>query len=948
MTLQPGMLVEISGLRDKAKPIAGASEGAQPVDLNGARAQLVQFDRGVRKWIAATFGGQMITIDERYIRALGSSELAGHDFVMGPKSNYEISGQAITECLASKGYAVVKLFVAEEDTGEMLAAAQRLKDDDQFSRLAVEFERGYLGIDSSAKTLHFSVDAPDTPDFVKYSPLKTMDDNFGHLCSMMGSHSEATLGFEIYSRTDLLLRMPLSAAEEDKYPPADIDDGDAEGYMHLMYRKRCTVLQFVGPSAGTLRLIPTEENGEELVLRAEPQTVIIVLAGRYELCFTPDGDSLVLQTFFLAPPNIYHLDEVAGDVQGMINSTAGPPPPPGEQITIEGIYNRYGMMSDGRLQFWQGCKAACDGLGDIPITRWDNMPYYDSEGNGGLSYTRHGCFGIEGIDLFDCKFFEISPAEAKGMDPVQRQVMEVSYMALLEGGYEKRSLQRESQNVGHFVGIDKDDWMCMSAAGILKIEGSFGAAAAANSITANRFSYSMNLKGASMTIDTACSSSLVCTHVAKLHLKVKEFDPMVAAVVNGINIMLYPGPFIGCCAAGMLSHAGRCFTFNASADGYARGELSGAMCMKQKQFDMKNGSICCLAGSQSNQDGRSASLTAPNGPAQERCIKAVLRECSLTPTEVDIFECHGTGTSLGDPIEVGSFKKVMSVTPRKEPLVITSSKSNIAHGEGGAGLAGFLKCCLQVIHCEAASNVHLKVKNPHLDLEGFPCQILAESVVCRDDSAYAGVSSFGFGGTNAHAEAWGRNIMTTRAAAQADPKKLFEKKLRQAPPAEITMNGDDVRDWQTSGLDPAGKIGDEYMIELDEDGVATWEKVDQELCDFGDDFFIMGSHNEWTREPLERDGEITGLWIGEIIIGLSGEELFQINADDDDEKVYFPNQPRCRQKSARIIGPSKQPSREKSWCIRGDPGSVYRVEFFQQEQRRSVLWMKQHALENGC
>lgn len=933
------MLVEIFGLSEKAKPVRGA-EGAEPVDLNGVRAQLVQFDRGVRKWIAATFKGQMITIDEKHIRTLASDELSSHDFVMGPKSNYEVSGQAIAECLATKGYAVVKLFVAEEDTGEILAAAKRLDDDDQFSRLAIEFERGYLGIDGSAKTLHFSVSHPSTPEFIKESPLKTMDDNFGHLCNMLGRHSEATLGFQIYSRTDLLLRMPMAIGEEDKYPSADIDDGDAEAYMHLMYRRKVTVLQFVGPAGGKVKLIPTDEGEPTVDLKAEPQSLLIVLAGRYEYSYDPEGESLALQTFFLSEPNVFTLEDVVGDVSSLLIAKSGVQAPPGEQVTIEGMYCRYGMMSDGRGQFWSGCRAAADGLTDVPMDRWDHSMYWDPDSQGGGSYTRHGCFGIEGIDLFDCKFFEISPAEAKGMDPAQRQVLEVSYMALLEGGFDKRSLMRDAQNVGHFVGIDKDDWMCMSAAGMLNISGAHGAAAAANAITSNRFSYSMNLKGASMTIDTACSSSLVCTHVSKLHLKYKEFDPMVASVVNGLNLMLYVGPFVGCCAAGMLSHEGRCFTFNSTADGYARGELSGALCFKLKQFDPSTGSLGCLAGSQSNQDGRSASLTAPNGPAQEKCIKAVLRECSLTPTEVDCLECHGTGTSLGDPIEVGSIRKVMSATKRSEPLVITSSKSNIAHGEGGAGLAGFFKCVMQVSHCEAMSNVHLRTKNPHLDLEGFPCQVLSEAVTYRDDSAYAGVSSFGFGGTNAHAEAWSRNIMTSRSITQQDPKKLFEKKLRQAPAAEITMNGDDVRDWETTGVDPASKYGDKYMIELDEDGVATWEKVDDELVDYGDDFFIRGTFTGFEPQPMEMDHDISGLWVTEVTIGNTGEEQFQILADEDEEKIYHPMMPRCTSKTAPISGPSKA-SKEKCWMIKGVPGSVFRIEFFQQKKRCSVIWMQQ-------
>jgi len=447
------------------------------------------------------------------------------------------------------------------------------------------------------------------------------------------------------------------------------------------------------------------------------------------------------------------------------------------------------------------------------------------------------------------------------------------------------------------------------------------------------------LKGASMTIDTACSSSLVCTHVSKLHLRFKEFEPMPASIVNGLNLMLYSGPFVGCCAAGMLSHEGRSFTFNATADGYARGELCGAACFKIKQYVNDGKVMACLAGSQANQDGRSASLTAPNGPAQEKCLNAVLKECHLTPTEVDCFECHGTGTSLGDPIEVGSFRKVMSATPRKEPLVITSSKSNIAHSEGGAGFAGFFKCVLQVMHCEGAPNLHLRVKNPHLDMEGFPCQMLSESVLMREESAYTGVSSFGFGGTNAHAEAWGKNIMTSRGAANQDNNTAFQKKLLKAPAAEITMNGDDVNEWETNGLDPRAEPGSRWKISLDEDGVAEWERDDDDMPEFGDEFFIQGSHNSWSPEVLERHDSISGLYTGSIALGKTGEEQFQIIADSDEEKVYHPGQPRCTLKAAKIEGPAKA-SKEMNWLIKGSPGDTYTIEFFQQERNIFIMWYK--------
>lgn len=530
------------------------------------------------------------------------------------------------------------------------------------------------------------------------------------------------------------------------------------------------------------------------------------------------------------------------------------------------------------------------------------------------------------------------------MAPTQRQVMEVSYMALTGAGYDKKGLQRKSENIGHFVGIDKDDWLQMAQMLAESGQGG-GAAGAADAITSNRFSFSLNLKGASMQIDTACSSSLVCTHVSKLHLRMQEWDPMPCSIVNGLNLMLHPGAYIGCSGANMLSHEGRCFTFNATADGYERGELCGALGFKQKKYDDTCFNV--LAGTQANQDGRSASLTAPNGPAQERCLQAVLRESGMTPSEIDIFECHGTGTSLGDPIEIGSFRKVMSITERKDPLYIASSKSNICHGEGGAGLAGFFKCCMQTQHCESSPNLHLRLLNPHLDLDGFPCQPLTESNTCREDAAYCGVSSFGFGGTNAHAEAWAPNICTTRGGAmqEKDPTKAFYSKLMKAPAADITINGDDIEDWETTGMDPRASAGDAFKINVAPDGVVEWEKYEPDLPDtYGDDFFVQGTFNEWSpsETAMERHSSIPGLWVATITIGDSGSEEFQIVGDCDPDLVYAPKTESSTSKAAPITGPAAT-GKEFCWLIRGAPGDSYLIEFFQQEETKSILWRKAAA-----
>jgi polyketide synthase-associated protein len=940
--LVAGALVEIAGLPGPASPAAGAE--AESIDLNGQSAQLIKYDKDAGRWLLTTFEGAEASVMEDHLTAIGAEKLAGFDFVYGPASDLSIMGPDLTQTLYGKGYAVMRLFVAPSDDADILKAATTLEAGDHFGRLPDEFEQGYLGVEGSGKTCLVNPYDDEAPEDVKSSPLATVHDNFGALSALVGSSSEEVLGFGVHSRSDLLLQLPLVDGDDDKYPPADIDDGDAEKFFHIMCRRKVTMMQFVG-AKGSLTLLPAdEEDGANgIKIDAAPSTVVLIVASRFKYTYQEPaaGKSLAISSMVLTEPALYALEgEVMGDTELLNLLGTGPQPPPAKQCGITGQYCRYGTGSEGRDQFWCAVgKGGTDGITCVPFCRYDYEPYYEKDGLYGLAYTKHGCFGVEGVDLFDCKYFEIAPAEARIMDPCQRQVMEVSYMALLEGGYDKRSLQRKSENIGHFVGIDKDDWLCMSAGGCLDLSGGHGAASAANAITSNRFSYSLNIKGASMTIDTACSSSLVCTHVAKLHLRNMSGEIMPAAVVNGLNLMLFHGPFVGCCGAGMLSHEGRSFTYNATADGYARGELCGAACFTLLNWSKDQGIIACLAGSYANQDGRSASLSAPNGPAQEKCINSCLKECALTPTEIDCFECHGTGTSLGDPIEVGSFRRVMSTTERYRSLPLTSSKSNIAHGEGGAGFAGFMECIMQVSHCEASTNVHLRVLNPHLDTVGFPCQFLTDTIYLENDSSFCGVSSFGFGGTNAHGEAWGKNIYTSRGVLKQNPKMAFQRKLARAPVAEITMNGDNVDDWETTGIDPRGNPGDKWTIEIDDDGAATWEKVEEDMVEFGDEFFIQGTHNAWATDAMERHDSISGLWTGEISLDSTGVAEFQIIADGDAEKVYHPPEAKCARRSAPVQGPEAC-DKEKAWVLTGPPYASFKIEFFIGENSRSVIWMK--------
>ena len=231
-------------------------------------------------------------------------------------------------------------------------------------------------------------------------------------------------------------------------------------------------------------------------------------------------------------------------------------------------------------------------------------------------------------------------------------------------GYSIKDLQRTPRHVGCFVGISGTEW------GMVPHAADGVGCGQHEAIISNRLNFSLNLKGSSQTLNTACSAGLVAMHTAKLHLKYKDFDPLEGVVAAGVQMAFSPLPFISCCSGGMLSYKGRSFTFDLSADGYGRGEGASAVFMQNGTY--VRDVFSCVAGSQSNQDGRSASITAPNGPSQEKCIKAAFREAGLKPPEVDCFECHGTGTALGDPIEVGAFKRIYNSQPREHSLLVAA------------------------------------------------------------------------------------------------------------------------------------------------------------------------------------------------------------------------------------------------------------------------------------
>nr|AQS99289.1 type I polyketide synthase [Gambierdiscus excentricus] len=937
--LKAGQLVEIGESKEAFEtPLEWRKAGSDGiVQVSGEKGQVTEYDEETGKWMVATFGATMVTVAEDLLRPLTADDVKDFDLVLGPASNAEIMGQELTEHLARKGHVLCKLFVAPEDLVSMVATADRCVEEGAFARLATELEPGYLGKHGTGKTLSIDMDGEDTADFVKESPLKMVEDAISSVGLLLRPFCEGELGFDVYSRSNSMLALPFDG-DEDSYVPPDLENEDAASFLSMMWRAKLQVVVNAGPGIAKMTMLPKLAGDAEVPLTVQPGMLAIVATDRYRFQYEPQGKALMIASWFLDEPKEYTISDVSGDLS-YVTGSSGPQLPNVRQVPVVSLSDRYAFGVDEPWKLWTGyAKAGWDTQTRHPFQRWDCDIYYepDADVTSGKSYTCHGGFS-DGIELFDCRFFDISPAEAKGMDPTQRQVLEVSYVALQGAGWTKKQLQMKPANIAAFVGLDKNEWNSIPK----DIAGGFGASSSANAITSNRFNYCMNLKGASMTIDTACSASLVCTHTGKLYLLHDEYDAVEAVIVCGVNLSMSPFTYIGGCGAGMHSHLGRCFTYNFSADGYARGEATAAIAIKQKPYDKEGGDFALMAGSQVNQDGRSASLTAPNGPSQERCNRAVLKEVKCKPREVDTTECHGTGTSLGDPIEIGAYRKVMAEDPRSEPVTITSSKSNLGHCEGSAGVSGFTKCVLLCMYGEGTPNCHLNCLNPHLDMDGFPGIITSEGLTFKAEHSYNGVLSFGFGGTNACALCWGPNVMTSRAITTKDVYAQIMDKIMNAPAQEVTITGDDWDEWEMGGPERDAKPGDQWDIEIDEDGVVEYTKKEKEVPELGDAYFVTGTFNEWGYDAMDPDGSLAGLHAFTIEIGDTGSEEFQVNADQDPAMTFYPDTIQCTMRSAPVKGPGFI-ARENAWLVKGEPGDKFRVEFYTSEAGMvSISWIKE-------
>jgi acyl transferase domain-containing protein len=418
-----------------------------------------------------------------------------------------------------------------------------------------------------------------------------------------------------------------------------------------------------------------------------------------------------------------------------------------DPIAIVGMACRFPGARD-LASFWSLLRNGVDAITEVPPDRWDiDALHHPQPGTPGKMCSRFGGF-VEDIDAFDAAFFGVSAREAARMDPQQRLFLEVAWQALEDAGQAPAALA--GTDTGVFAGVCTSDYAILYGGDLQLIDGDYGTGAAA-SIVANRVSYALDLKGPSETVDSACSSALVALQHACRSLRGRECE---LAIVGGVNAVLAPESNVYFSQLRALAPDGRCKAFDERADGLVRSEGVGVVVLKRlsRALADRDRVYALVAGSCVNHDGRSNGLLAPHGNAQREVVRRALREAEIAPADVDYVEAHGVGLPVADAVELHALGDVMRDRPPDRPLHVGSAKTNVGHLEAASGMVGLIKVALALQHEEIPPHLHLNDVHPNIAIESLPLAIPTVPVAWPRSARprFAGISAFGFGGTNAH------------------------------------------------------------------------------------------------------------------------------------------------------------------------------------------------------
>jgi len=740
-----GKLVQIhSG--EQPVQVLQSPAGEHEVKAHGKQGRVSYWEEESNSYYVETFDGMLLMVPKELVTEYHpeSARDCGFNFLWpsGDSDEFVYLAFNVADSLSTNGSCAIQTLVGRNVRNAVVDFALEVSHYKRFKR---QFEDAYLGFNPQSKVVFLQDEEGPQADSIEH--IEQYLDTLHGLLEPMTKEAFSFVAAE--SRSVSLLRKECESFEEhlelDEGVVAhdDIEEGAVEQYLDFVQRRRVCFIFVVDGSGGCLELIPRDGFRE-----LEPSSITLeggrLVAFRhdlfnYSLSKLP-ASTVLLQTWMLEAPKSLMLEGIDGDsdfVDEFFGVIGRPLPVPGESSArprhVTAMHCRFGASGTSVEHMASVFMSNVDGYIVLPQARFDIDLYYEEDGGMGKTRTKHSaCLATEHLLSFDNEFFGLDYNLAEYLSPQTRMTIEVGYETLHNGGFRKKDLRgsRISYFLGHTSGMDS-----------------------AHGHTASTFfNYLLDLTGRSGLIDTACSSALVALNMADEEIA-KGLSSV--ALQQGVSALLDIGSYVAMSSGRMISSRGRSRTFDQTADGYGRGEGVASALLEAADFRKLDHYWMRLSATAINQDGKSASITAPSGPSQTEIIKGCLRSAGVNFDELDSTECHGTGTTLGDPIEVGSMQIAMVAgKPRQSGLAFTAAKTHIGHLELGAGLVGITKIALETQYGAIHPNNHLYQFNSHFALDGFPHMIPDELVSPGQPCMNTGVSSFGFGGTNSRADCW--------------------------------------------------------------------------------------------------------------------------------------------------------------------------------------------------
>lgn len=840
-----------------------------------------------------------------------------HNVVRAMEHSPEGFCLALAHSLAKNGYCVIEGQQDEWRHAAAMGEVEELDASGKFARTPAEIVDGLLGADGSLRIAQVDTIRDENVTEDQMSTLQLLDLHLGAYCAALEENSMHLLGFNMHTRSQGLIHEAGTSASVG--PPMPLDAQTALQWLDRFQWRRVIALHFLGPSSGMLEMRPFDLDSGSHSLPVEPGMWVLVRADMLSHSFLPKGKSYVLSSFVMQtrsnpshqdiPVNLrkspcaQNLEEELVKLMGqlkelsaddILSSGVGRSVQlstnhmyrKGLQVAVRGHACRFPAMSDPDL-FWPLLSTGSDLSLTIPPTRWNHADYYVSGGpdeaaKDHKAYCEHGTF-IEGIELFDCKFFGVPPAEAKVMDPCQRHMLEVGYMTFFDAGLRRPQLSR--MFCGVYTGAGWPDFTMVEQEG----GGVFGGTTASVAITSNRMSYVMGITGPSFSLDTEGSAALMAINIGACSLQQGRQTENSSCLCMGVDFIISPIPFTRACWSGLLSTRGRCLAFDSTADGYIRGDGIGGVYLDPLLIDLDGGKVmdekreckAIIEGAHASNSGRTAGMGAPSGPMDQALIAECVRKAGISPLDVDFVECWGSGTLMGDAVESTSAAIALRCRDNKltqEMLAMGTVKTNMGNSVNAAGMVSFIKAVISMKHGSMPPTSHLRKLNPYVDMDSMPSFFATESVRHRMRSAFVGITAKGWGGSNCHVIAWNSH------------KKPQSEEERQPPQMQRQ-----IAYWPGGG-------GDLESEEIPNKG-----------------YFIAGSWSSWKAEPMQKDG---GGFSFTVTLGENIYERFQIWLDGDSKRVLHPDAP-CVSRACGVLGPSDfsdcdtELGRSLCWCING-------------------------------